>query len=250
MGMPSSFLENLFSVEDRIVLVTGASRGIGIALATAFSKAGSRVFGLGRTRQISKSKNFLYKSLDINDQSSFKDYCIEITKKWGKINVLINAAGISVAANEQVGSEVFEKIVDTNLSATFRCCEIASEFMDQGGSIINITSIASKLGFPGNPGYQASKAGLAAVSRALACDLAERYIRVNSITPGYIRTEMTRASYENESLRKQRSNRMIIQRWGEVNDLTGAAIYLASDASAYVTGSEIVVDGGWSIKGM
>ena len=248
--MPRSYLEELFSVEDRIVLVTGASRGIGLALACAFSKAGAKVFGLGRTRQISKSNNFLYKSLDITDQVCFKDYCIEITEKWNRINVLINAAGISVAANEQVGTGLFEKMVDTNLTATFRCCEIASEFMDQGGAIINITSIASKLGFPGNPGYQASKAGLAAVSRALACDLAERSIRVNSITPGYIRTSMTRASYKNETLRKQRSNRMIIQRWGEVDDLTGAAIYLASDASAYVTGSEIIVDGGWSIKGL
>ena len=118
------------------------------------------------------------------------------------------------------------------------------------GSIINITSIGANLGFPNNPGYLASKGGLASLTRSFAYDLASKNIRVNSIVPGYIRTEMTSESYNNERLKKEREDRMLLKRWGECGDLVGAAIYLASNASSYVTGSEIYIDGGWSIKGL
>ena len=99
-------------------------------------------------------------------------------------------------------------------------------------------------------GYQASKGGLAALTRSLAYDLAKSSIRVNNIVPGYIHTQMTEESFINEELRIQREDRMLIKRWGEPIDLVGAAIFLASDASSYITGTDIYVDGGWSIKGL
>ena len=140
--------------------------------------------------------------------------------------------------------------MNTNLLGNYYCCDSVASFMKSESSIINITSIASNLGFPNNPGYQDSKGGLVALTRALAYDLDEKNIQVNSIVPGYIRTEMTKESFNDARLKKERENRMLLKRWGECSDLVGAAIYLASRASSYVTGSEIFVDGGWSIKGL
>ena len=140
--------------------------------------------------------------------------------------------------------------MNTNLLGSYYCCDSVAAFMKSESSIINITSIGANLGFPNNPGYQASKGGLAALTRALAYDLAEKNIRYNSIVPGYIRTEMTQESYNDDRLKKERENRMLLKRWGECRDLVGAAIYLASRSSSYVTGSEILIDGGWSIKGL
>ena len=119
-----------------------------------------------------------------------------------------------------------------------------------GGSIINITSIGSTLGFPGNPSYGASKGGLRVLTKALANDLGDENIRVNNLAPGYIRTDMTEISFKDERKNKARLQRMLLGRWGEITDLCGAAIFLASDASSHVTGTDLFVDGGWTAKGL
>ena len=180
----------------------------------------------------------------------FFEFCKNIFTESGTIDVLINAAGISIPAESEDSKNNFENILNTNLIGNYYCCNSAANFMRGEGAIINITSIGANLGFPNNPGYQAPKGGLAALTRALAYDLAEKNIRVNSIVPGYIRTEMTQESFNDDRLKKERENRMLLKRWGECSDMVGAAIYLASRASSYVTGSEIIVDGGWSIKGL
>ena len=118
------------------------------------------------------------------------------------------------------------------------------------GSIINITSLASNFGMPNNPAYVASKGGLKYLSKAMAVDVGKHGIRVNNICPGYIRTNMTNKSYKNVSLRSARASKTILNKWGETSDLIGAAIYLASDASSYVTGTDLIVDGGWTAKGL
>ena len=120
----------------------------------------------------------------------------------------------------------------------------------KSGSIINITSIAAEFGFANNPSYVSSKGALKQMSKAMAVDLGDHGIRVNCICPGYIRTDMTEKSFNNETLHEERLRNMIIPRWGSPNDLVGAAIFLSSDASSYVTGSDLVVDGGWCAKGM
>jgi gluconate 5-dehydrogenase len=122
--------------------------------------------------------------------------------------------------------------------------------MFNGGSIINITSIGSVQGFPGNPGYVASKGGLRMLSKSLAIDFSKDNIRVNNIAPGYILTDMTKDSQTDPVLYQERLDRMIIQRWGRTEDIVGAAIYLASNASSYVTGIDLIIDGGWTAKGL
>ena len=118
------------------------------------------------------------------------------------------------------------------------------------GSIINITSLNAELAFPDNPAYVAFKGGLKQLTKALALDLGSSGIRVNSIGPGYIRTEMTSRSWANQPARQLRAERSVLKRWGEPTDLAGAVIYLASDASSFVTGQDVYVDGGWLIKGL
>jgi gluconate 5-dehydrogenase len=122
--------------------------------------------------------------------------------------------------------------------------------LNGGGSIINVTSIGSVLGFPDNPAYVASKGGLRLLTKALAMDLASYSIRVNNLAPGYIRTDMTKSSFEDPVRYAERLQGMIIKRWGNPEDLAGAAIFLASDASAYITGIDLFVDGGWTAKGL
>ena len=129
-----------------------------------------------------------------------------------------------------------------------KVCKIMSK--RKKGSIINITSLAAERGFIGNPSYQVSKAGLKQLTKALACDWGQKNIRINNVCPGYIKTPMTMRSFKNSNLKKKRDTRMILKRWGEPKDLVGPCIFLASDSSSYITGSDIFVDGGWLAKGL
>lgn len=122
--------------------------------------------------------------------------------------------------------------------------------MKSSGSIINITSLASMFGFSDNPAYVASKAGLKGLTTSLAYDLASKKIRVNAIAPGYIKTEMTKVSWSKIKLRRKRDNRIMLNRWGKPDDVANAALFLASDLASYITGQNICVDGGWSVKGL
>lgn len=243
-----NYLENLFNLNNKIAIVTGASRGIGLAIALGLHNAGCQVWGISRTKP-QKSNKIIYHQSDITNSLGFQKFIDEnfIEKK---IDILVNAAGISISVNDQNNSDKFSEIIQTNLISTYRCCEIASKKIVEGGSIINITSIGAYLGFPNNPGYQASKSGISGLTRALAYDLSLNKIRVNNIVPGYIKTDMTYESYRDRKLRKQREDRTLLQRWGEPKDLVGAALFLASETSSYVTGIDLVVDGGWMVKGL
>ncbi len=164
---------------------------------------------------------------------------------------MVNAAGITLKSDDSSDKfDVFNKTLNVNLTSVYQCCELASNFMKNGGSIINITSIGSMLGFPSNPSYVASKGGVRMLTKALAEDFSSRGIRVNNIVPGYILTDMTKSSFNDKKLNRERVDRMMIKRWGDVKDISGAAVFLASGASSYVTGIDLVVDGGWTSKGI
>jgi len=181
----------------------------------------------------------------------FNDLCNKINREYKKIDVLVNCAGISISSStKNFDKEYFRKIIETNLISIYNCCISMASYTPDKGSIINISSIASNFGFPNNPAYVASKGGLSSLTRALAYDFSNRNIRVNNIVPGYIHTSMTNESFNDKDSRIEREKHMLISRWGNVKDLVGGVIYLASDASSYITGSDIVIDGGWSIKGL
>jgi len=248
----SSYLDSLFSLKRKTAIITGCSRGIGAEIALAFIKSGANVLGVSRSEKPDKDELIpYYKSCDITNSSHFEIVCQQTNEQFGQIDILVNVAGISISSNNNLSDyERFTKTLHVNLTSAYQCCDIASKFMVNGGSILNITSIGSMLGFPDNPGYIASKGGLSALTRSLAVDYSSNGIRVNNIVPGYTRTDMTEASYINSQLHKERLERMLIKRWGKTEDIVGAAIFLASDAASYITGTDIIVDGGWTAKGL
>lgn len=238
----------LFALDGRTAIVTGASRGIGAAIASGLAGAGARVFGLARSAlPVEAAAGVDYRACDVTDAAAFAAVCAEA----GRVDVLVNAAGITLpAATAAERLANFAPTLDVDLRAVYACCMAAVPRMPRGGSIVNVTSINSVLGFPGNPAYVAAKGGLRMLTRALAVDLGEAGIRANNLAPGYVHTAMTAASHADPALHEQRRRHTILGRWGEPGDMVGAAIFLASDASAYVTGQDLFVDGGWTAKGM
>ena len=240
----------LFSLEGKTVLITGSSRGIGLEIARAFYQNKSNVYLLGRSKKCSElTLNKNYYQCDLNNSNKFKLICKKIKNENKKIDVLVNCVGITGSLKKK---DNIYNIFKTNLFSIHDACDIYKNFVNTkiGASIINIGSIGSKIGFPGNPGYVSSKFALLGLSKSLAIDLQKKNIRVNSILPGYIKTKMTVKSFENKKENKKRKDRTILNRWGNTSDIVGAAIFLSTEASAYMTGSEIVVDGGWLAKGL
>ena len=246
--------DNIFSLKNKVVLITGAGRGIGQHLAEKITEQNATVYAIDKrfTKKTSKHsmKNLFKIKCDITDQDTFKQVCADIVRKKKKIDVLINNAGISMA-NKQSGKiyakDKWDETLRINLTAHFSCSQEVIQYMKRRkrGSIINITSINAELGFPRNPAYVASKGGLKMLGKALAKDWGKYGIRVNNLGPGYIRTEMTKSSYSNKKLRKERAKHTMLGRWGEKDDLVGPCIFLASNASKYITGQDVYVDGGW-----
>ena len=235
--------------------ITGSGQGIGEYLAQNMVKRGAIVYRIDK--RFSKSNNLpnmFSKICDITNSRKFDQICDSIFKKHKKIDVLINNAGISLP-NVTRGfypKKNWDETLAINLSAAFHVSQIVIKYMIKRskGSIINITSINAEFAFPNNPAYVASKGGLKMLGKALAKDCGKYGIRVNNLGPGYIKTEMTMKSFNDKNKRTTRENSTMLGRWGEVDDLLGPCIFLASDASSYVTGQDIYVDGGWSSNGL
>jgi NAD(P)-dependent dehydrogenase (short-subunit alcohol dehydrogenase family) len=249
------YLHSLFSLNGKVALVTGASRGIGAAVVDALTGAGAYTVGIGRSDapRCPFKDGAVYRQCDILDAELFKALCASIVESRNRLDILVNAAAITVPKRPNDDpNEVFDRTIALNLVAAHRCCQTAASHMKRvgGGSIVNFISLAAIFGFPENPGYGAAKGGLRVLSKALALDFAADGIRVNNIVPGYIRTDMTAASFNDPVRHAERLQRMMIKRWGVTEDFAGAAIFLASNASSYVTGIDLIIDGGWAAKGL
>ena len=241
----------LFNLSGKLMLVAGASRGIGAAIARGLADAGAHVVAVGRSAQPEEAFNSRveYLSADIGVNASH--VVARAVGKSCRLDCLVNSVGMTIlSGNEHDELFRFRTTFETNLDLIYALCLAAVPLMSGGGSIINLTSVGSVLGFPGNPAYVSSKGALRMLTKALAVDLGPKAIRVNSLAPGYIRTAMTAKSYADEAENERRRAHTCLGRWGEPEDLVGAAIFLASDASRYVTGTDLFVDGGWTAKGL
>ncbi|MGZ2743914.1 SDR family oxidoreductase [Burkholderia stagnalis] len=242
---------SLFSLEGLTVVVAGASRGIGFAMANGLAKAGASVIGFGRSA-VGEGASFDYRRCDLNDADGVTGLIRDIEAQSGGIDVYVHVAGITLPSDGVQSVDTFSKTIELNLTSAYRTCsQIGQSMASRGkGSIITVASIGALMGFPGNPGYVAAKGGLRMMSKALALDLGPSNVRVNCIVPGYIQTEMTAGSFNDPAKNKDRANRTMLGRWGQVDDMVGVAIFLASGASAYATGADFVIDGGWTAKGL
>jgi len=249
----------MFSIKNKIIIITGGGgNGMAHELALGMAERSAVVYCIDINFPIEIPKNLkgnlFYRKCNVTHQYAFQKICEKIFAKHKSIDVLVNGAGVTYPENnkEEYPTKKWNITFDVNLSAAFHCSQSVLKFMKRkkSGSIINFTSINAEMAFPNNPAYVASKGGLKMLGKALAKDWGKYSIRVNSIGPGYMKTDMTKASYNNLKKRKARTSRTLLGRWGEKQDIIGPCIFLASDASRYVTGQDIYVDGGWLSNGL
>jgi 2-deoxy-D-gluconate 3-dehydrogenase len=248
-----------FRLDGKAALVTGAASGLGAAIAIALAEAGATVACHGnrrpadataeQIRAIGKQSQSL--SADLSMANGADKLFSAVVAAIGPPDILVNNAGtIHRNAAESFESSAWDKVLQVNLTSVFRLSQLAgSEMLKQKkGKIINIASLLSFQGGIRVPAYAASKGGVAQMTKALANEWAARGVQVNAIAPGYFRTENTSALQQDEIRNRQILDRIPAQRWGEPEDLAGAAVFLASSASDYVNGEVLVVDGGWMAR--
>ncbi len=247
-----------FSLNGKSGIVTGASQGIGVGLAEGLAQAGADVvISARRAKELDEVAKKLAKygtriipvPADVTVDTDLENLVEETVKAFGRINFLFNNAGIIWREpSEEVSLESFDRVIHTNLRAVFYLAQLVARVMIKqgtGGAIINTDSLCSFIGGRFIPAYAASKGGVHQLTKTLANDWVKYGIRVNAIGPGYIETPNTQPLRDDPVRSKHLLGRIPMGRWGRPEDMAGAAVYLASDASAYVTGQTIYVDGGW-----
>ncbi len=249
---------DLFRLDGEVALVTGASRGLGAAMAVALASAGADVALHARERPatitaaaIASSSGRRTEVLTANlmDRAAADRLVSDTVERFGQLDILVNNAGIirRRAAVEHTDEE-WDAVIEVNLSSMFRLCRAAGAHMrarQRGGKVINVASLLSFQGGVTVPGYAAAKGGVMQLTKALANEWAAHSINVNAIAPGYMETDNTTALRSDPVRSRQIAERIPAGRWGAPEDLAGAAIFLASSASEYVHGHVLVVDGGW-----
>jgi NAD(P)-dependent dehydrogenase (short-subunit alcohol dehydrogenase family) len=252
----------LLSLENKIAVVTGGTSGIGRALSLGLADAGADVIATARRQQqvddtaadIEKlGRQTLRLTSDVCDRSSLEGLLAGALERFGKIDILINCAGrIKRTPTLTMPEEEWTAILDTNLTGTLRACQVFGKHMlERGyGRIVNIASLNSFVALSEVAAYAASKAGVASLTRSLAVEWSKKGITVNAIAPGVFRTELNAELLDSTPRGQELLMRTPMGRFGRTEELVGAAIYLASDASSFVTGQTLVVDGGFLASGV
>jgi 2-deoxy-D-gluconate 3-dehydrogenase len=245
-----------FKLDGKTALVTGASAGLGAAIAVSLGEAGADVICHGNSRPAEETSKKVEKmgrraaaiQADLSRQSGAEELYAKATS-LAKIDIVINNAGtIRRAPAHEFTDEDWNTVLQVNLNSVFKLCQLAGRRWIESKTAGKIVNIASLLAFQGGvavPAYAASKGAVAQLTKALANEWAKHDIGVNAIAPGYMRTDNTAALQKDESRNRQILERIPAGRWGEPEDVCGAAVFLASQASDYVNGHVLVVDGGW-----
>jgi 2-deoxy-D-gluconate 3-dehydrogenase len=242
-----------FRLDGKVALVTGSASGLGAAIAVGLAQAGASVACHGNRRAATETAAAIGGSAaafraDLSSTTGAEDLFSQVKAKFGRVDILVNNAGtILRAAAEEVTLEDWQQVLQVNLTSVFQLSQFAArDMIPRGaGKIVNIASLLSFQGGIRVPAYAASKGGVAQLTKALANEWAPKGIQVNAIAPGYFATTNTEALQADETRNRQILERIPAGRWGQPEDLAGAALYLCSPASNYVTGTVMTVDGGW-----
>ncbi|WP_302172660.1 SDR family oxidoreductase [uncultured Hydrogenophaga sp.] len=249
--MPST---SLFRLDGRVALVTGAARGLGRAMAGGLIDHGARVWLAGRDADaLSQAAAELGPAavacpLDVSDLDATTSALQRLLLQEGRLDVLINNVGQRRRAPlGELPAQALRELMEVNLVSAWHLCREAAGIMEQqgSGSIINVTSIAGPIARAGDAAYTTSKGALAAMTRALAAELGPKGMRVNAIAPGFFATETNAAMVADADIQDWLTRRSSLGRWGQPAEVAGAAVFLASDASGYITGHTLAVDGGY-----
>ena len=244
-------------LEGKTALITGASKGLGRAMAVALARAGARLALVSRDVEKLEETAVAVREAggeaaifraDVSAEPDVLQLEQQVSAGLGKINILINNAGVNVRKDiTSFTLADWSLVLNTNLTGAFLMCRAFVPHMKGTGygRIINMTSIMSHISLPGRHAYSASKAGLLGLTRSLAMELAPEAITVVGISPGPFATEMNKVVMQNPETNQQFLSRIALGRWGDVDDIGTLAVYLCSDAASFITGTDIVIDGGW-----
>jgi NAD(P)-dependent dehydrogenase (short-subunit alcohol dehydrogenase family) len=245
------------SLSNKVALITGAGRGIGKSIALAFAEAGANVVVISRTlseleETCKKIESFGAKGIalvcDVSRVIDIRKTIMTALAEFGGIDILVNNAGISpfVVPIEEIREDGWDKVIDTNLKGIFFFTQEVGKHMikRRQGKVINIASIGGVVGFPGQTPYCVSKAGIIMLTKMFALEWGKYNINVNALAPGMVETRLTEKLRQNEDYTKDRLKRIPLNRFAKPDEMVGAALFLASDLSNYMTGQTIFIDGG------
>ncbi|MDI6807190.1 MAG: glucose 1-dehydrogenase [Candidatus Aenigmarchaeota archaeon] len=249
-------MKELFDLTDKVAIVTGASRGLGKSMAIGLAQAGANivvtdVLDVNDTvKEIEKlGRECIGIKVDVTQKKDVDAMVQQTVDKFGKIDILVNNAGIlRMSPAEEMKEEDWDKVIAVNLKGEFLCAQAVGKQMikQKSGRIINIASVAGQFGFPQAAAYDCSKGGVILLTKALAAEWAKYNIRVNAIAPGVFATAMTEDMLKSKEFMEMVKKNVPMGRVGQPEELVGVVVFLASEASSYVTGHVLVVDGGWT----
>lgn len=250
---------DLFRLDGRVALVTGGSKGLGKSMALGLAQAGAITVLCSRhleecqaaARQITlqTGRESIGLAANVTLEEEVKSLMDEVVRRFGRLDILINCAGVNIRRPiEQLSTEEFDQVMETNVKGTWLCCRAASPIMtrQRKGSVINIGSALSVVGLAERSSYCASKAAILGLTRTLALEWAPYGVRCNAICPGPFLTEINKPLLSDPVKVQAVIGKTAFNRWGQLYEIRGAALFLASDASSYVTGTALYVDGGWT----
>jgi NAD(P)-dependent dehydrogenase (short-subunit alcohol dehydrogenase family) len=264
MEMPNDSHKNVmdfFRLNGRVALVTGGSKGLGRVMAQALAEAGADVAVVSRTMEdcrkaageieTSTGRRAAAFAVDVTSADELKRMAGEIEDLLGPVDILVNNAGINIRGLiDEISESDFEAVMATNVTAPFLCSKIFGPKMAERGwgRVINLGSIMSVISLPGRSSYASSKAAIMGLTRTLALEWATKGVTVNAICPGPFATEMNKQLLNDPAKYRDFVTRIPMGRWGELHEMAGAVVFLASDAAAYMTGGALFIDGGWTAQ--